>query len=121
VTRQGAAASAQIYSLVETAKVNGKESYTWLRHVLERLPHTSSVDVYEALLSWNCSTECHVKYEALLAVGVLHGSDRWIQGDHAIPTSTRASDQGILAGRNSRSLSLAKIGTGTKMLKINTA
>ncbi len=38
-TPKGATASAQLYSLVETAKVNGQEPYTWLRHVLERLPH----------------------------------------------------------------------------------
>ncbi len=50
-------ASAQIYSLVETAKINGQEPYTWLRHVLERLPHASSVADYEALLPWNCSPE----------------------------------------------------------------
>lgn len=50
-------ASAQIYSLVEIAKVNGHESYTWLRHVLEWLPHASSVEDYEALLSCNCSPE----------------------------------------------------------------
>nr|WP_256674595.1 transposase domain-containing protein [Pseudomonas sp. LD120] len=37
-------------ALVETAKVNGQEPYTWLRHVLERLPHASSVKDYEALL-----------------------------------------------------------------------
>ncbi|WP_423249287.1 IS66 family transposase [Pseudomonas syringae] len=35
-TPKGATASAQIYSLVETAKLNGQEPYTWLRHVLER-------------------------------------------------------------------------------------
>ncbi|MBX8552308.1 IS66 family transposase [Pseudomonas cichorii] len=56
-TPKGAAASAQIYSLVETAKVNGQEPYTWLRHVLERLPHAQSVEDYEALLPWNCSPE----------------------------------------------------------------
>ncbi|POF93671.1 hypothetical protein BGP83_13605 [Pseudomonas putida] len=39
------------------AKVNGQEPYTWLRHVLERLPHASSVADYEALLPWNCSQE----------------------------------------------------------------
>ncbi|HDS0931008.1 TPA: transposase domain-containing protein, partial [Pseudomonas putida] len=54
---KGATASAQIYSLVETAKVNGQEPYTWLRHVLERLPYASSVSDYEALLPWNCSPE----------------------------------------------------------------
>ena len=52
-TPKGAAASAQIYSLVETAKVNGQEPYTWLRQVLERLPQAESVEDFEALLPWN--------------------------------------------------------------------
>ena len=56
-TPKGAMASAQLYSLVETAKVNGQEPYTWLRHVLERLTHVQSVADYEALLPWNCSPE----------------------------------------------------------------
>lgn len=56
-TPKGATASAQIYSLLETAKVNGQEPYTWLRHVLEQLPHAQSVADYEALLPWNCPPE----------------------------------------------------------------
>ena len=52
-TPKGATASAQIYSLVETAKANGQEPYMWLRHILERLPHARSVADYEALLPWN--------------------------------------------------------------------
>ncbi|MDR6918993.1 transposase [Pseudomonas sp. 3296] len=52
-TPKGATASAQIYSLVETAKANGLEPYTWLRHVLERLPQAESVEDVEALLPWN--------------------------------------------------------------------
>ncbi|VVM94940.1 hypothetical protein PS655_03015 [Pseudomonas fluorescens] len=48
-------ASAQLYSLVETAKANGQEPYAWLRHALERLPLASSVEDYEALLPWNCT------------------------------------------------------------------
>jgi transposase len=52
-TPNGATASAQIYSLVETAKANGLEPYTWLRHVLERLPQAQSVEDFEALLPWN--------------------------------------------------------------------
>lgn len=54
-TPKGATASAQIYSLIETAKANGQEPYAWLRHILERLPTASSVEDYEALLPWNCS------------------------------------------------------------------
>lgn len=53
-TPKGATASAQLYSLVETAKANGQEPYAWLRHVLERLPQARSVEDYEALLPWNC-------------------------------------------------------------------
>lgn len=56
-TVNGAAASAKIYSLVETAKLNGQEPYTWLRHVLERLHQASSLEDYEALLPWSCSPE----------------------------------------------------------------
>lgn len=52
-TPKGATASAQIYSLLETAKANGHEPYAWLRYVLERLPHAQSVANYEALLPWN--------------------------------------------------------------------
>jgi len=54
-TPKGATASAQIYSLIETAKANGHEPYAWLRHILERLPTAQNVEDYEALLPWNCS------------------------------------------------------------------
>ena len=54
-TPKGATASAQIYSLIETAKANGQEPYAWLRHILERLPTAQNVEDYEALLPWNCS------------------------------------------------------------------
>lgn len=56
-TPNGARASAQLYSLVETAKANGREPYAWLRHVLERLPQAVSVEDFEALLPWNCSPQ----------------------------------------------------------------
>ncbi|HBM66175.1 MAG TPA: IS66 family transposase, partial [Pseudomonas sp.] len=58
-TPRGATASAQLYSLVETAKANGQEPYAWLRHALERLPQASSVEDYEALLPWNCKPKIH--------------------------------------------------------------
>jgi transposase len=53
-TPKGATASAQIYSLIETAKVNGQEPYAWLRYILERLPLANSIEDFEALLPWNC-------------------------------------------------------------------
>lgn len=52
-TPAGAHASAVIYSLVQTAKANGLEPYTWLRRVLRDLPAANSVDAVEALLPWN--------------------------------------------------------------------
>jgi transposase len=52
-TPAGAHASAVIYSLVQTAKANGLEPYTWLRRVLRDLPAAKSVEAIEALLPWN--------------------------------------------------------------------
>jgi transposase len=52
-TPAGASASAIIYSLVETAKANGVEPYTWLRHVLEHLPAAQTADEMDKLLPWN--------------------------------------------------------------------
>jgi len=52
-TPAGAHASAVIYSLVQTAKANGLEPYSWLRRVLRDLPAAQSVEAVEALLPWN--------------------------------------------------------------------
>ena len=52
-TPAGAHASAVIYSLIETAKANGKEPYLWLRRALRQLPLAKTADDYEALLPWN--------------------------------------------------------------------
>ncbi len=49
----GAHASALVYSLIETAKANGREPYAWLCYVLERLPLAKTVDEIDALLPWN--------------------------------------------------------------------
>ena len=52
-TPKGAAASANLYSLIETAKANGLEPYHYLRHVFKELPATDSVEKIEALLPFN--------------------------------------------------------------------
>ncbi len=54
-TPKDATASAQLYSLVETAKANGQETYAYVHHILECLPQVNSVEGYEALLLWNCT------------------------------------------------------------------
>ena len=52
-TPNGAHASAAIYSLIETARANGLEPYTYLRHVARQLPQAQSLLDMEALLPWN--------------------------------------------------------------------
>ena len=52
-TPKGARASAIHYSLIETAKANGLEPYTYLIHVLKALPNADTVEQIEALLPWN--------------------------------------------------------------------
>ena len=52
-TVHGAVASANLYSLVETAKANGVEPHAYLSRLFERLPHLKTVEDYEAMLPWN--------------------------------------------------------------------
>jgi len=49
---RGAAASATIYSLIETFKLNGLEPYYALRYILTKLPSTPTENI-ESLLPWN--------------------------------------------------------------------
>ncbi len=63
-TPAGANASAVIYSLVETAKANGLEPYTWLRRVLRDLPAAKTVDDVEALLPWNFNSAQRANLDA---------------------------------------------------------
>ena len=49
----GANASANLYSLIETAKANGIEPYRYLVALFKRLPLAQTADDYEALLPWN--------------------------------------------------------------------
>ena len=51
-TVHGAKASANLYSLIETAKANGLEPYAYLRRVFTELPAATTVEDIEALLPW---------------------------------------------------------------------
>ena len=53
-SQAGALASANLYSLIETAKANGLNPYDYLREVFANLPNAESVDSVEKLLPWNC-------------------------------------------------------------------
>ena len=47
---KGVKASANLYSLVETAKANGLEPYAYLRYLFAKLPVAESLEDFEALL-----------------------------------------------------------------------
>ncbi len=49
-TVSGAKSSANLYSLVETAKANGLEPYAYLKRVFTELPQAKGVEDIEALL-----------------------------------------------------------------------
>jgi transposase len=51
-SQRGATASANLYSLIETAKANRREPYQYLSWLFERLP-TANLDDCEALMPWN--------------------------------------------------------------------
>ncbi|MBF0449114.1 MAG: IS66 family transposase [Magnetococcales bacterium] len=50
---RGAEASANLYSLIETAKANGHEPYRYLRHVFTGIPKAETIEEFEALLPMN--------------------------------------------------------------------
>jgi transposase len=51
-TVKGAIASANLYSLVETAKANQIEPHAYLTKLFQKLPNARSVDDFERLLPW---------------------------------------------------------------------
>ncbi len=52
-TPKGAKASANLYSLVETAKANGLEPWAYLEKLFTELPSVTTEADLEALLPWN--------------------------------------------------------------------
>ncbi len=58
-TVASAHASANLYSLIETARANSIEPYRYLVWLFTRLPHAVTADDYAALLPWNMPTSIH--------------------------------------------------------------
>ena len=52
-SQAGANASANLYSLIETAKANGLNEYDYLRWVFVKLPQALTVEDFKQLLPWN--------------------------------------------------------------------
>jgi hypothetical protein len=62
-TVAGAQTSANLYSLIETAKANGLEPYSYLRQVFEELPKADSVKAIEAFFPWHFSSVAETSTE----------------------------------------------------------
>ena len=52
-SQAGAKASANLYSLLETAKLNELNIYDYLQHVFKELPNAKTVEKIETMLPWN--------------------------------------------------------------------
>ena len=52
-SQAGAKASANLYSLIETAKANDLNAYDYLQCIFKELPNARSVEQIESLLPWN--------------------------------------------------------------------
>lgn len=50
---KGVNTSANLYSLIKTAKANGLKPYAYLRHLFTELPRAETVSAIEALLPGN--------------------------------------------------------------------
>jgi transposase len=56
-TQAGAQASANLYSLIETAKANGLEPHAYLTRLYTILPQATCLEHFEAMLPWNLKAE----------------------------------------------------------------
>lgn len=61
-SQAGANSSANLYSLIETAKANGLNEYDYLKWVFTKLPAATSVEDIEALLPWNIDKHALVNW-----------------------------------------------------------
>ncbi|MGI9228850.1 MAG: IS66 family transposase [Gammaproteobacteria bacterium] len=56
-TEHGVKASANLYSLINTAMLNGHNPHTYLVHVFKELPKAQTLDQFEALLPWQVTPD----------------------------------------------------------------
>ena len=56
-SQSGAISSANLYSLIESAKANGVEPHAYLNRVFRDLPNAKSVEAIESLLPWAVASE----------------------------------------------------------------
>jgi len=61
----GAKASAAFYSLIETAKANGLEPYSYLLYLFDHLPHAFTTEDWRQLLPTNMMQEELIEFQKL--------------------------------------------------------
>ena len=61
---EGAHASATLYTLVETAKLNKLDPYQYMRYLLEKIPHLVNEEDYKELLPTRVTREQVKKFLA---------------------------------------------------------
>lgn len=57
----GASSSANLYSLVSCARVNGLEPHAYLLYLLQELPNAATAEALESLLPWNAKPALQVR------------------------------------------------------------
>jgi transposase len=55
-SQKGAKSSANLYSIIETAKANGLEPYAYLKLLFTLLPSAETLEDIDTLLPWNCKS-----------------------------------------------------------------
>ena len=55
-SQKGARSSANLYSIIETAKANGLEPYAYLKLLFTHLPSAETMEDIDVLLPWNCKS-----------------------------------------------------------------
>ena len=74
---RGAEASANLYGLIETAKMNGLEPYAYLQRVFEKLPAAKTVEDFEALLPWRVEMPTSTARRSCQPAHAQRSTPRW--------------------------------------------
>jgi len=79
----GARASANLFSLVSSARANGVRAYAYLNYIFENLPAADTVEAFEALLPWNVKSVLQVHGRAGRLIALICWPQQ-LSRDHAI-------------------------------------
>lgn len=109
----GAQASANLFSLVMTARANAVEPFEYLSYLFEHLPTAVTVEAIEALLPWNVRSTLEARRKRSkdapqIAITRPHGEIDHLRLNSGLSGWTLLSAQGV---RNDSTTRQAKEGT----------